>query len=422
MPEIKKKKFVLKKKSLMPQIILLFLIFIFPISMYPTSTRLQKVGVYFGNWNSYTQTQHFQISGVPADKIDYLFYAFLNPSDGTCKFSDPQIDINFLGPFDGIFGSAPQKESDPIKGNMFQLKKLKERNPHLKVIASVGGYTFSKAFHDFIENDDKRKKLVSSCVDFLKQYRNIFDGLDIDLEYPCISTDIPCGDNITPTSDDRGNFAAMIQDFRRQMGPSPILSIATSADLIKIQALDFKKLDPVLDFYNIMTYDFTGGNFGATHTGHQTPLRTNPNDPDGYRQSLSAERAYNEFIKNGARANKINIGVAFYGRGFSIGKNDNKEPFQKNGGTPKDGIWEEGVIQYYDIDRNYGNKESCFFDEIAKASYVLDQEKGVFISYDDPKSIMAKTEFVREKGLMGVFAWQLTGDTEDFKLVEAMGK
>ena len=296
------------------------------------TTRLQKVGVYYGNWDGYGR--NFQICNVPGDKLDYLFYSFIDPSTGTCQFSDAWLDIQRPGPNDGVCGSALQSSSSPLLGNMFQLKMLKQRYPNLKVIAAIGGYSFSKAFHNYIGTATARTSLVSSCVKMLNTYNTSFDGFDIDLEYPCISTDIPCGDNITPTTDDRANFAALIQEFRKQMGSTPFLSIATSADQVKAQ------------------------------TG----------------------------------------------------------PFVGSLGAPTVGTWEPAIFDYSDIKINYQTSTNRFFDSTSQATYILDATKGLYITYDDPQSIQAKTAFVRSKGYQGVFAWELASDTKDFQLVQAMGQ
>ena len=385
-----------------------------------STTHLQKVGVYYGNWDGYGR--NFQICNVPGDKIDYLFYSFLDPSTGTCQFSDSYLDLNFAGPSDGVCGGPVQSYSDPVKGNMYQLIKLKNKYPNLKVIASIGGFGFSKAFHNYIESATARTTLVTSCVNLLKSYASSFDGFDVDLEFPCISSDLPCGENITPTSDDKGNFAALLQEFRKQMGPTPILSIATSADLVKIKALDFTKLDPILNFYNIMSYDFTGGEYGVTYTGHHTQLKSNPDDPVSYRKTLSAEIAASTFVANGASPSKINLGVAFYGKSFKIAQTASSGPFLSSLGAPTQGTWEPAVFDYSDILKNYLTSSNYFFDQVSKASYIMDKEKGLFITYDDPASIKAKTSLVREKGYQGVFAWQIASDSSDFQLTQAMGQ
>jgi GH18 family chitinase len=49
----------------------------------------------------------------------------------------------------------------------------------------------------------------------MNKYPDVFDGLDIDLEYPCVVNDKACGDNITPTAYDKPNYASLIEEFRR---------------------------------------------------------------------------------------------------------------------------------------------------------------------------------------------------------------
>ncbi len=343
---------------------------------------LQKVGVYYGNWNGYGR--NFQVYNIPGDKIDYLFYSFLDPSTGICQFSDSYIDLNLPGPIDGICGNPVQPSTDPLKGNMYQLMKLKQRYPNLKVIASIGGYTFSKAFKKFIRKEADRSTLVTSCVNLLKTYSSSFDGLDIDLEHPKL--------------EDKENFATLLQEFRKLMGP-------------------------IINFYNIMTYDFTGGEYqGVSFTGHHTQLKANSADPEPYRKTLSAENAANIFVKNGASPNKINIGAAFYGKSFKICQNSGKGPFVKSFGAPTQGTWEPSFFEYNDIVKNYLTNNNYFFDSVSQAPYIMDREKGLFITYDDIESIKAKTSFLREKGYHGIFAWQLAGDSSDFQLTQAMSQ
>lgn len=52
------------------------------------------------------------------------------------------------------------------------------------------------------------------------------------------------------------------------MPSNKILTIATSSVAMKLDALDLKAIDPLLDSYNIMSYDFSSGSFGDTTTGH----------------------------------------------------------------------------------------------------------------------------------------------------------
>jgi len=88
------------------------------------------------------------------------------------------------------------------------------------------------------------------------------------LEYPCIPTDTACGPDIKPGKHDKENFVLLMKEFKKLTGNSLELSIATSATEDKAKALDFPELNKILDFYNIMDYDFTSGSWGDEYTGH----------------------------------------------------------------------------------------------------------------------------------------------------------
>ena len=94
---------------------------------------------------------------------------------------------------------------------------MKKRKKGLQVMASVGGWTYSKAFHKHYQTDEGRKKLVDSCVALMKKYDTVFDGLDIDLEYPCLEGDTACGPKITPSDDDKGHFTKFMRLFKESM-------------------------------------------------------------------------------------------------------------------------------------------------------------------------------------------------------------
>ena len=382
------------------------------------SNAVHKVGVYFGNWKIYGRG--YQLCNLPGDKVDRIFYGFWDPTSGECKFNDAWADLDKPGPADGICGHASQAWDAPLKGNVYQMLKIKERFPNLKVIASLGGWTYSKAFHQFISTDTARKTMAKSCGALIRQYSNVFDGLDVDLEYPCLPDDTSCGDGITPTSDDRSNFLALMKDFRAEIGTAKLLTIATTAVDSKIDALDLVNLNKILDSYNIMTYDFTSGSWGDTTTGHHTSPYKNPADPSAFRGTLSANSAAEYMASKGAIKSKINIGVAFYGRGFMIEKTVSPAPFVKALGGIEVGTFEKNNFDYYDLKKNYITASNVFWDDVAKAPYLFDKNKGYFITYDDARSIKEKVAIVKKNGYQGVFAWEVSGDTDSYELVSAM--
>jgi chitinase len=51
--------------------------------------------------------------------------------------------------------------------------------------------------------------------------------------------------------------------------------------------------------------------------------------------------------------------------------------------------------------------------------WLFDPRSGTWITYDDPQSVRAKVDYVRERGLGGVVIWELFGD--DGALMQAIG-
>ncbi len=69
-----------------------------------------------------------------------------------------------------------------LYGNFKAIYNLKKQNRHLKVILSIGGWTYSPSFHPVVVNPQLRSKFVASAIRLVED--NGLDGLDIDYEYP----------------------------------------------------------------------------------------------------------------------------------------------------------------------------------------------------------------------------------------------
>src|SRR3954451_21729334 len=184
-----------------------------------------KVG-YFTQWGIYGrdfQLSKIQNSGAAA-RLTHLNYAFGTvTADGVCASADPWAD--WQTPFsaelsvDGVGDVAGQ----PIAGNLNQLAELKAKNPNLRVLISLGGWTGSAYFSDAALTDASRKKLVSSCVYLWIKGNlpglapgvaaNIFDGIDLDWEWP--GSDGNAGNVIRPA--DKQNFTLLTAEFRAQL-------------------------------------------------------------------------------------------------------------------------------------------------------------------------------------------------------------
>ncbi|MBI5959816.1 MAG: hypothetical protein HY866_13835, partial [Chloroflexi bacterium] len=186
--------------------LVLFACFFLVMTMIPASAQdnppsSYKVVGYFIAWGIYDR--EYYVTAIPAELLTHINYAFANVSEnGECILGDEWADIQIPYPTDA--------EDAPIKGNLNQLRLLKEKYPHLKTLLSVGGWTWSDRFSDAALTPESRAKFAASCVALVRQYG--FDGLDVDWEYPT-------GGGLNPDAgrpEDTENFTLMLEELRRQ--------------------------------------------------------------------------------------------------------------------------------------------------------------------------------------------------------------
>ena len=393
----------------------------------------KQVVAYFTQWGIYGRNYHVKnmVTSGAARKITTINYAFGNIVNGECvmttqagvmdAFADYQKSYTAT---ESVDGQADQW-NQPLRGNFNQLKKLKQQYPHLKLLISLGGWTWSGGFHEAAKTAASRQKLVASCLDIyirgnLPVVDNaggpgaaaaLFDGIDVDWEYP---GDPGIGNPYGP--EDRHNFTLLLQEFRKQLDaidPQLMLTIATGAGVDKYSLLELDQIHPFLNYINIMTYDFHGA--WENITGFAAPLYTSPGAP--YSHPVSTYAAANSvegYRQAGVPAAKLVLGIPFYGRGWTGVGNANNGLWQgATGGAP--GVWETGIDDYkviktlaYPVYRNEA------------AGAVWKYNGNTFWSYDDPITIAAKLSYVKQQQLGGVMIWSLDGDTTDGELVGAI--
>jgi len=352
---------------------------------------------YYTSWSTYGR--NYQVSQIPAAKITHINYAFANISNGQCVLGDSYADTDKFFPGDSW-------DNGVLRGNFNQLIKLKAQYPHLKTLISVGGWTWSSQFSGIAADSAKRAVFVKSCADFMEKYG--FDGIDIDWEYPVSggpSTGIPA---------DKANYTTLMKDFRTELDKREaedkrdyLLTIAAPAGPTTLQNLEINKLAATLDWINLMSYDYYGA--WDKPTGHNAPLYRSTFDkgPAGFDIDASV-RAY---LATGMPASKLVLGAPLYGRGWNgVTPGASGTGLYSTGTGPSTGTWEDGVLDYDDIVKNYLPRMTQYRDAQSQVPYLWDPAKGVFISYDDATSMKAKARYLRSKGLGGVMLWELSSD------------
>jgi chitinase len=170
----------------------------------------------------------------------------------------------------------------------------------------------------------------------------------------------------------------------------------------------------LVDSINVMTYDFHGG--WERTTGHNSPLFASAGDP---MPSFNTDAAIRAWLGAGAPAAKLVVGAAFYGRGWAGVPASHAGLFQSATGLPQ-GTWEQGVFDYRDLAAHYLPTFTRSFDAQAQVPWLYDASKQIMITYDDAQSLGARAKYVKDGGLGGVMAWELSGDDAKSTLLDAL--
>ncbi|MFY0583781.1 glycoside hydrolase family 18 protein [Cystobacter fuscus] len=169
----------------------------------------------------------------------------------------------------------------------------------------------------------------------------------------------------------------------------------------------------MLDWINVMSYDYHGA--FESSTNFQSALNRVTGDPMAS-SGFYTDGSVAKMLELGVPANKIVVGVPFYGRGWGNVPSTNNGLFQS--GTPVNGTWDDGtsgptgVFDYKDIKNKYEGKNGYtkYFHAEAKEAYVYNPSTKIWIAYDDAQSMSAKADYILSKGLGGAMAWELSSD------------
>ena len=194
------------------------------------------------------------------------------------------------------------------------------------------------------------------------------------------------------------NYVQLLTALRASL-PSPqyILTTALPAGEWALRNIDIGLASTLLDYINVMAYDFSGPWTSAT--GHHSQLYT-PKSPHSDAATISCHSAVGYMISKGVPSRKLLLGIPAYGRSF-LGAKKIGEKFTGQGG-------EEGVFEYRELPRP-GSKEHT--DTKIGAAYCIGGDGG-FVTYDNPVTVHLKAGFAKQHNLGGLFFWTGTGDAQ----------
>jgi chitinase len=314
---------------------------------------------------------------IDAHSLTRVNYAFANIKDGRM-----------------VTGFASDAE------NFAFLTGLRKQNPGFTVLVSVGGWLWSTSFSDISLTAETRKTFIRSVMEFLERYD--LDGLDIDWEYPGM-----VGAGHPFRSVDGRNFTLLLKELRNRFdeeaqksGRRLYLTIAAGASDDYLAHTEMKNVQRYVDTVNLMAYDYVEPGSDPL-TGNHAPLFTNPADTRNY----SADASVKAFEQAGVPAEKILLGVPFYGHVWGEVSDRNHGLMQPGKAVPS-AYAPYSAITGTMINQGYVR----YWDPVASVPYLYNAEKHIFVSYEDRESLAAKCRYVVTQKLGGVMFWDYSGD------------
>ncbi|ORY08186.1 glycoside hydrolase superfamily, partial [Clohesyomyces aquaticus] len=352
-------------------------------------------------------------SGSASGGRKIAYYASWNTRTRKCNRIKPsQIDTTGLTHLNFGYAGIDTKSfevvpTDPGDVALYdEFCKLKSKS--LQTWISIGGWNFSSdgsthtTFSDMANSKDNRAAFIKSAISFMEMHG--FQGIDLDWQYP--GAPVRGG-----KSEDTENFVSLVKELREALGNHYGLSSGLPTTFPYLQFFDPKAMQEHIDWFNLQTYDLHG------------PWTTNPDDLKILPHTSNVE------IKKGLvplwwtliDPKKINFGLAYYGRGYTIKDSScaTTDCPWKDASKPGQCTDTSGVMGLHEIQnliKSKGLEPQLLQDAAVKAIQWDDQWMG----YDDLETFSMKIDFANDLCFGGTVTWPIdmgsgagSGDTPD---------
>ncbi|KAK4233286.1 glycosylhydrolase family 18-9 [Achaetomium macrosporum] len=295
---------------------------------------------------------------------------------------------------------------------MRRISTIKLVQPDIRIWIAVGGWSFNDpgptrtTFSDIAGSAANRQKFLNSLVLFMNKYG--FDGIDIDWEYP--------------VAEDRGgrgvdyeNFVSFMRalNLRMKWFRRRFVSLTLPASYWYLQHFDIVGLEPLVDWFNIMTYDMHGSwDLTNKWTGPFANSHTNMTE---------IQDALDLLWRNDISPRKVTFGMAFYSRSFTLQDPACNEPGCRvsSGGNAGRCSGTTGVLLHPEIAdeiRTRGLTPTLYRGAAVKTVSWGDQ----WVSFDDVVTWRLKANIIRSQCIPGVMVWAMSQDDEEGTNIKAL--
>lgn len=319
--------------------------------------------------------------------------------------------------------------SQKVQDDLLKIPQLRKQNPNLKVLLSVGGWG-ARGFSGAAATKESRAVFIQSAQEIIAKYG--LDGIDLDWEYPVNGA----WGLVESQPADRANFTALLTELRAALGHKKLLTIAVGANTESPKSwVDVKAIAPSLDYINLMTYDMAYGTQYFNSNLYDSTQWPTVAAADRY----SANFVVDNYLAAGLKASQMNLGIGFYGRvpkravepGIDWSKPDaQKNPFTQPYFEPAQielfkslgvDLSKDTYVKYNDIVAKLINdpqkRFSQHWDDEAKVPWLSVQSadgKALFaLSYENPRSVAIKADYIKSKGLGGAMFWEYGADDQN---------
>ncbi|KAL1869089.1 hypothetical protein VTK73DRAFT_3367 [Phialemonium thermophilum] len=294
--------------------------------------------------------------------------------------------------------------ADPNDQDLYyRLTNLKSLVPGLQVWLSIGGWSMNDpdqptatTFSDLAASPAAQEAFAQSLIQLMTTFG--FDGVDIDWEYPVAP-------ERSGRPEDFDNYPRWLSNLRSAFSASGHnfgLSITLPSSFWYLQNFDIVKLEPIVDWFNMMEYDLHG-TWDSTDVwiGAFVNAHTNLTEID---QSLKL------LWRNNIDPSKVVLGLGFYGRSFALQNPSCTAPgCPFSGGAPAGPCTDSvGTLSFVEIEDIIAGGATVTLDEAAAVKIVT--YDGNWVSYDDASTLQKKVEYANSICLGGTMVWAVSLD------------